>query len=523
MPSELLVVRRRGETIRPVFMDADSQHLGLVNRLLGLFEEHVGQSREALTRAVREVETSWTDYRQVRGLAHLIERRCEFAVRAAVEPRRAREELFTAAASKAIPTTDEERTEIVAEVAARLGVQPEDLEASLYADLQDAQVLVRTRTVTAEELLKEYNVGLTQTLLFQCVRFSFTQCEDWKRMFRLTKRLGLMYEVTREGGEYWTHVDGPLTATRLTRRYGTRLARLLPHIVRAPEWELRATVLDRAGGSRERVMVLDSRHHGRYLGSGVGHTVLFDSEVERDFAQRFGSASTGWKLIREPSPLPVAGSVMLPDFAFERFGHRVYMEIVGFWTQEYLSRKLHKLSGLRGVDMLVAVDRTHACSAVEALRDTVRVFYYSGKVPLRPVISWLKEKEQALVEGQLQHLEEVGMALTGTVVTIGELATENGVLEGVMQQYLRAHMPEGYALLGDLLIDEDRLAEVRELLASALDDGRRTLAEVGRTMPSDIAAHLVTVIEHLGYSIEWGSLDPDEAIVRPPQRDTGTP
>ena len=46
------------------------------------------------------------------------------------------------------------------------------------------------------------------------------------------------------------------------------------------------------------------------------------------------------------NPLVADGKAMIPDFLFERFGHKVYFEIVGFWTKEYLERKAAKLEVL---------------------------------------------------------------------------------------------------------------------------------------------------------------------------------
>ena len=46
------------------------------------------------------------------------------------------------------------------------------------------------------------------------------------------------------------------------------------------------------------------------------------------------------------NPLIADGKAMIPDFLFERFGRKVYFEIVGFWTKEYLERKSAKIKVL---------------------------------------------------------------------------------------------------------------------------------------------------------------------------------
>src|SRR5262249_49748844 len=52
----------------------------------------------------------------------------------------------------------------------------------------------------------------------------------------------------------------------------------------------------------------------------------------------------------------VGRSLLVPDFVFRhRDGTEVVLEIVGYWTPEYLDAKLGKLTAVRGVNLVVAV------------------------------------------------------------------------------------------------------------------------------------------------------------------------
>ena len=93
------------------------------------------------------------------------------------------------------------------------------------------------------------------------------------------------------------------------------------------------------------------------------HSSDYDSNVEEKFAARFRQFGSGWKLIREPGPFIVSnGKALIPDFAFEKYNRKVYLEIIGFWTKEYLSRKIEKLSAFvtssiqanKKIDLLIA-------------------------------------------------------------------------------------------------------------------------------------------------------------------------
>ncbi len=68
----------------------------------------------------------------------------------------------------------------------------------------------------------------------------------------------------------------------------------------------------------------------------VEETEVYDSRVEQDFAYRFKALHTGWTVTREPEPLPVGNRVMIPDFALQKGGLKVYLEVMGFWTPRYL-------------------------------------------------------------------------------------------------------------------------------------------------------------------------------------------
>ncbi|HEV2580586.1 MAG TPA: DUF790 family protein, partial [Ktedonobacteraceae bacterium] len=89
---------------------------------------------------------------------------------------------------------------------------------------------------------------------------------------------------------------------------------------------------------------------------------VFDSGVEQLFAEAFASlgrsnAADGWQLEREPEPilLPSHG-IFIPDFALARDGHRLYLEILGFWTPSYRERKAQKLQQFKGrQDILLAM------------------------------------------------------------------------------------------------------------------------------------------------------------------------
>jgi predicted nuclease of restriction endonuclease-like RecB superfamily len=66
--------------------------------------------------------------------------------------------------------------------------------------------------------------------------------------------------------------------------------------------------------------------------------------------------------------LDLGAEVMIPDFAIEHpNGRRVILEIVGFWTPEYLTEKLEKIRAADVDNLVLAVSERLGC-AEEDLR-----------------------------------------------------------------------------------------------------------------------------------------------------------
>ncbi len=91
--------------------------------------------------------------------------------------------------------------------------------------------------------------------------------------------------------------------------------------------------------------------------------LAYDSAVEESFARAWLAQEAGgrvgvthgWALRREPRAIAVAGTVFIPDFTFGRGEAEVYAEIIGFYTDDYLARKQHKLAALAGRICLLLV------------------------------------------------------------------------------------------------------------------------------------------------------------------------
>jgi hypothetical protein len=292
------------------------------------------------------------------------------------------------------------------------------------------------------------------------------------------------------------------------------LAKLIPHITAAPEWRILAKVL-RPGSDRQLLnLKLNSQRHGEFLKSTISSgEEAYDSGVERDFAQRFNQLQTGWSVTREPGPLPVGRQIMIPDFLFEKAGMKVYMEIAGFWTPEYLNHKLQQLRNVRDVDMIVAANQSFMGTMLDKLGQQLKIIYYTKKVPLRPILTHLTAREIALGKLQRQRFQTVKLKPEGPVVKMREIAERLNILESVVQEELKERRIPGYRVVGDALMSEEILQRIAEQMEERLSEGTLTLQETTQCIEELGGNNSTKILEVLGYQIEWHGIDPSKANI----------
>ncbi|MFB6154967.1 MAG: DUF790 family protein [Haloferacaceae archaeon] len=504
LTKDLLRVSRAGGRYRPQFLAPERRDLAA--RVLGVYQGHVGESRATLEGALTDLEREADDFKLVRGFAALLDREAAFETRAPLPPERTRRIAFEAAAAVSV-ASESEREEALERAAARLGADAEAVEASLYADRDVEQVLTDfDPRWDPDGLVAQYNLSLAQTALFDATEVRVTS-SDPRALVSAVKRLRLLYEIRETEGDREVVVTGPDALFRRTRRYGTAFARLLRTVAATSEWRLEATIDDR-GTERELVLT-----DADVAVPGVDPVAepTFDSGVESDFAARFEALDLDWDLLREPEPLRTGTRVMIPDFAFDwRFSDfRVYFEIMGFWTPEYVEKKLSQLDAVEDVELVVAVDESLGLPDGDDSRRTDsgdvtaevaarnhRVVPYSGHVRLKDVVDVLREYEEGLVDDAAASLPDA-LRPEAEVVALADLAADLGVSEDALEA---ASFPD-HERVGRTLVRPAVLDDLRDELepGASFADAESLLADRG---VDDASA----VLSRLGYRVEWEGL-----------------
>lgn len=396
-------LRQREGNLEVVFLeDSDGRAVPYLDRLCRLVRRLEGRPRQTVVQALRRQERRVRDARRLAGIAKALLDLCEFRPLPGSERSpEVREALFLARGELWPPVPGDPEAPYRA-AADLLGLPPEEVERLLYADRPSERVLVRAPRMDGRALLDRYNLELARAVLLDAVRVVVSARGGWRGIFRAVKLARLMYRIEPAGPEtYRVEITGP-AARFVTRpqRYGARLALVVPALVRAPAWTLDAEILraDGAPGGPRRTLHfrLDARAP---LGPGGGRTdrprqPSYDSRWERaladDFAEKLGPEREGWRLAREETPIALGDELFLPDFTLRHQDGRVALvEILGFWTPEYLETKLRKVRAAGLENLILVVYRGLAAADVPADIEAASagpVLWFANRPRIGPVM-----------------------------------------------------------------------------------------------------------------------------------------
>lgn len=274
-----------------------------------------------------------------------------------VEPSLLRSAAFADAASVRAETrafSAADRVAVLDRVATKFGLLAAEVDAALYADHPRLRKLERRNDGPTPAALRDaYQLALLQGFLLRSSEVSLWVRTHVRAVARFAKLSRLLCTFTIEGDATRLALSGPLALFHATLKYGRALATFIPSVVSTPGWQLEASCV--LPSERLRLSVGASaplpRTHALPRDT--------DSKLEALLARDLRRLRSEWQLLREASAFQVGAQVVFPDFVLVRGDARVVVEIVGFWTPEYLASKLRVLAALSDVPLVVAVDKSH--------------------------------------------------------------------------------------------------------------------------------------------------------------------
>jgi uncharacterized protein len=610
LPIELLRVRISSKLnqIRPVFYNSQEKNqLLLVVKLVKMFEQMgtEGVSKAKLDENILEIEAKYTDYKLVRGICHLLEQRCVYALPGRTFPHggnnnamnaiNLRRKIFEESSRNGYPATEDERKQILQKFATERDLTTDELEIAMWADLDKNKYLKNFESLSPLQLISWYNISILQSLVLNCIKLEFSVYGgfSWKKILRKIKQLGLMYFLYHENNlqsesnqqtrnqemvfnskkdkRVICTVEGPLSIVRLTDKYGTAMAKLIPLIIFTDIWSIDAIILRKSISGVRKTYRFQISNKDKDLplfdaskvqpqsesnmdsGSIYKNAIDdFDSIVEKKFMDKFLKFSIGWNLIREPDPLILSnGKAFIPDFVFEKYGIKVYLEIVGFWTSEYLKRKLEKIKDLLntksatsvGSDLLIVanIDNYISENGDKIMIDSIfskyiagnnLIFYKKDQIPFGPIIKYLKDIDSRIIDdisinfnnSIVKELESIIEDKQNKIILLKQVSDKQNIpVESVLKTIRNVQSNneasttaiknrlKGFLLLDNYLISNDKIDELLPELnkLKKLSDAVRFLGQ--NNIPEECTTSLIPKI---GFEIVWNGIDFNDALIQ---------
>jgi predicted nuclease of restriction endonuclease-like RecB superfamily len=439
LTADLARSRTSNGEVSPLFIDPDdARYRETASKLIELFETHLGEPKADLDGTIDQLTVADTDYKIIQGLAKLLRDECEFKTVAAAEPREIRQRLFEQA-NESYPVVrqptlgeDTQKLDVYTEVADEIGISLAECYQGMYADLDANTRLVRFgdrvaesveldadrensttqltgqseeaykgKALTVEWLLHRYNLALAQAVLYDATELRIRVWDQFATVFSYVKLFGLMHRIypIDERGErvsstdraegYEAILDGPASLFRQSRKYGIRMANFLPALPHCDRWDLAAEILTDESAAETREFTLDQTAELQTHYSGGSQ---YDSDLERTLATKWERANTEWKLVREDDVIDLGAEVLLPDFAVEHpDGRRAILEIMGFWTPEYLEKKLGKVRQSDADNLVIAISERLDCTSEDIDLAAERLLWFKTGIHVYDVVD-LAEK-----------------------------------------------------------------------------------------------------------------------------------
>ena len=596
--------------IKPVF--CNQNELSLPTKIIKTYQEMAEKkvSKAVVDEIISKIEDKHSDYKFIRGICHLLEQRCIYSSHvlpsdtitesgnhnsnSAIYLRR---DIFEESSRTGYPVTENERMNILQKIALKNKLTIEELELVMWNDLDKNRYLKSFDSLSSLQLVAWYNISILQTLLLNCVKLEFSVYGgyNWKKILHKIKQLGLMYFLYSEADPKLTKdnqrkkhnivfgndndkkiicgVDGPLSMLRITDRYGMAIAKLITLIMFTENWSIDAVILRksvsgakktynfRISNKDEDLPIFDASEITSHFDSPMSKSNVessfdyafdgFDSNVERKFMDKFLTFSTNWRLSREPDPLILSdGKAFIADFLFEKSTVKVYFEIVGFWTSDYLKRKLEKIKDLYtnittapDTHLLIAANMDNYVSenGDKIMIDSIfskfiakeqLILYKKDEIPFGKIIKYLKELDSRIIDDitikfQDTITREIEREISENqdkVVFLDQIADKYDIPVGSVLKTVRdlqssnksSNESVTSALNNFLLIDNCMISidKINSLLPE-LDKISKLQDAIYFLCKNEIPEECITLlIPKIGFEIIWNGIDSTNALIR---------
>jgi len=243
---------------------------------------------------------------------------------------------------------------VLATVATKLGRSVAAVREALFADLpRERPVGTLPAGLTHVALALRVNLALAQALLYRSTALRVALEGNARAVVRHARLQGLLCYV-ESGSVPVLAISGPYSLFRRTLVYGRALSTLLPQLAWCRRFALEATCV-LAG--QQRVLRLRT---GIPIPPAKPRLRTTAGSKRGSHAICGGSPRSGTSSASRPDR--GRGTLVFPDFALHHRtdGRSWLVEIAGFWTPEYVTRKLERLRAARLDNLILCIGRSAA-------------------------------------------------------------------------------------------------------------------------------------------------------------------
>ncbi len=630
-------------------LEENSKDVEIAKQVIQVFEYSYQHNliKEKLSQSLKGLEQTYKDYKLIRGLAAILEKRCTFGLISQIHSKYPHEDdskqtmellknlnaidirrsVFDQSARQNIALSDQTRELILEKISDKLRISNEMLSKVMWSDLDENMIMDTFLPINAEKLLLFYNISLIQTLLFGCLKVRIGLGSDlylgtrWKEVLREVKRLGLMYwldladETAQESKEnkIICSIEGALNVIKLTDRYGVAISKILPAIMKSERWHIQADILRitysgkklvyefeiseksypnsfpsdkmikmrlensfyQYKESRKNSLSITRKSHGDYnpnnsnnlemLQTNIENSTdnshvptLFDSKIEKTFLEKFELFNTGWTIEREPEPIITKQkTAFIPDFILTKFDNRVFVEIIGFWTKEYLERKISKIFEIvqnKADDekffmiliinlenlMSYELNEENKITQIKNNKNVLITSYKNEKISLKELIKYIKDIENTYINRNVLNTENYNKIIQNVIRIVEEFRISAmsymhlDKLDGLLKQectdgdsFLNVSLKElidknnefkytfenelskkPLLLIDDYILKTQFIEEIWNEIKNVINLGAACNILDSKKIPEKIHINILTF---LGFHIEWNGLDYSKA------------
>jgi predicted nuclease of restriction endonuclease-like RecB superfamily len=397
-----------GSSTEPLRQDEASRLLPLyltqedrvwIEAVLDIYVQHIGRTTREVKAALTQADFYVPNQQKFRFVDLLMQELfVSHDVRATKLAQKIRAELFLRRASSA-----DSIDRVVETVCKDLHLSKETMELQLFADIKSARRLSQpTTTIDVDEIRLKANLKQVQALLVHSEKILISMRGMSRPLIQCAKWLGLIVNISKDSvsGILSMEISGPLSILIHTKIYGHALGRLIPFLVLAEYFTFEATLLLR----EQRKTLMLRQGDPIFPKEGLKK---FDSKLEQKFYTSFLKASDDWHLTRDPAPLEAGDGLVFPDFSLR---HKVwsdliwYLEIVGFWTPEYLTSKIKKYALVADSRLILCINEKFRAE-LKALPMSAEIVWY--KTVLKPEA--VLERVSVTIGNRLQAVNEASI------------------------------------------------------------------------------------------------------------------